>query len=59
MKAVADLMASSAVGTQHAINLDGGGSSTFVVNGTVKDFPTCNDVNVKCERPVATAMCIA
>jgi len=43
----------------YAINLDGGGSSTSVDDGTVINHPTCMDyVTYKCERPVASAICI-
>ena len=45
--------------TEYAINLDGGGSSTSVMNDTVLNNPTCLDyVDVWCERPVASAICI-
>ena len=45
--------------TDYAINLDGGGSSTSVLNGKVISQPTCLDyVWKKCERPVASVVCI-
>ena len=47
-----------AVGAIHGINLDGGGSSTTVVNGTVVDFPTAFDINFKFQRNVATVICV-
>lgn len=59
MKQLADFLASGAVGdVRHAINLDGGGSSTFVQNGKVVDYPTCIDVHLRCERSVSTIMCV-
>ena len=39
-------------------NLDGGGSSVSVVNGTVVSFPTCHDIPLRCERPVTSITCI-
>jgi N-acetylglucosamine-1-phosphodiester alpha-N-acetylglucosaminidase len=45
-------------GAYHAINLDGGGSSTLIQDGRVLNFPTCLDIPFKCERPVATIVCI-
>lgn len=45
-------------GAYHAINLDGGGSSTFTQDGRVLNFPTCLDILFKCERPVATIVCL-
>ncbi len=43
----------------YAINLDGGGSSTSVYRGNVLNRPTCLDyLNVRCERPVASVVCI-
>ena len=65
MKQLADFMASPAVGAVHAVNLDGGGSSTFVRKDdatgkeVVVNWPTCVDINFKCERSVATIMCVA
>ena len=42
-----------------AINLDGGGSASTVLNGRLVNRPTCLDyVSVKCERKVATAICV-
>ncbi len=42
----------------NAINLDGGGSSTTVLNGAVVDKPTCHDTPVQCERAVTTISCV-
>jgi len=46
------------IGAKHAINLDGGGSSTFVYKGKTINKPTCLDIPYRCERPVTTVMCI-
>ena len=49
-----------ALGAFHAINMDGGGSSVAVVNGSVASVPHCTDTpGVVCERPVTTVFCIA
>ena len=46
-------------GAWHAVNLDGGGSSTVVRNGTVVNHPTNTDVwRVKQERAVTTITCV-
>jgi hypothetical protein len=46
-------------GARYAINLDGGSSSTMVVDGKLVNRPMCLDVlPVKCQRPVATVMCV-
>ena len=46
-------------GAHHAINLDGGGSSSFVVNGTVVNHPTDWDLwAFKKERAVTVITCI-
>ena len=59
LKQLADFLASGAAGdVRHAINLDGGGSSTFVQKGVVVDYPTCIDVHLRCERSVSTIMCV-
>jgi exopolysaccharide biosynthesis protein len=43
----------------HAINLDGGGSSTTVENGTVVNRPTNADLwSLRSERTVTTITCI-
>lgn len=46
-------------GVVNAINLDGGGSSTFVVNGTLSNYPSdmCG-TDISCERKVSTIICI-
>eukprot|EP00795_Rhopilema_esculentum_P016627 gene16627-8059_t len=46
-------------GAVNAINLDGGGSATFVVNGTVINYPSdmCGK-DYSCERKVSTIICI-
>jgi exopolysaccharide biosynthesis protein len=46
------------MGAVYAINMDGGGSSVLVEKGRVKSHPTCLDLPLQCERPVATVMCI-
>lgn len=47
------------LGAVYAINLDGGGSSVTVVNGTIVDAPRCTDLpTVVCERSVTTAVCV-
>lgn len=46
------------VGAYYAINLDGGGSSAVYYNGSIVDFPTCNDVPKLCVRPVTTITCV-
>ena len=47
------------LGAKHAINLDGGGSSTVVENGTVINLPTDTDLwPVKEERAVTTIVCV-
>jgi len=46
------------LGVFHAINLDGGSSSTLVVNNKVINHPSCLDMSLKCERPVATVTCL-
>jgi exopolysaccharide biosynthesis protein len=45
-------------GAEYAINLDGGGSSTIVQHGQVLNFPTCLDIPIACQRPVATIVCV-
>ncbi len=46
------------LGAINAINLDGGGDSTTVINGTVVNKPSCEDLPIVCERPVAGITCI-
>ena len=45
-------------GAVNAVNLDGGGSSITVVNGTVISRPTCDDNRHVCQRAVTTTLCI-
>lgn len=50
-------------GVQFAVNMDGGGSSVMVGRDQHDDIkilsrPTCWDVDVQCERPVATVFCM-
>jgi exopolysaccharide biosynthesis protein len=46
-------------GAEHALNLDGGGSSTTVENGSVINHPTDTDFwDVKKERAVTTITCV-
>ncbi len=52
-------MASPPINATFAVNLDGGGSSTSVMNGKVLNKPTCLDyTDWKCERPVGSVVCI-
>ncbi|XP_064610532.1 N-acetylglucosamine-1-phosphodiester alpha-N-acetylglucosaminidase-like [Liolophura sinensis] len=49
------------LGVVNAINLDGGGSATFVVNGTLANYPTdiCkHDKEYRCARKVSTIVCV-
>ena len=41
-----------------AINMDGGGSSSFVKDGKVRDHPTCEDSYKRCERRVSNILCV-
>ncbi|XP_029306922.1 N-acetylglucosamine-1-phosphodiester alpha-N-acetylglucosaminidase-like [Cottoperca gobio] len=48
-------------GVINAINLDGGGSSSFVINGTLVSYPPdiCeSDSRWRCARPVSTVLCV-
>ncbi|XP_074540062.1 N-acetylglucosamine-1-phosphodiester alpha-N-acetylglucosaminidase-like [Halichoeres trimaculatus] len=48
-------------GIINAINLDGGGSSTYVVNGVLASYPSdaCKpDNRWRCARPISTVLCI-
>ncbi|XP_029959508.1 N-acetylglucosamine-1-phosphodiester alpha-N-acetylglucosaminidase isoform X2 [Salarias fasciatus] len=48
-------------GVINAINLDGGGSSTYVVNGSLASYPSdhCKpDSRWRCDRNVSTVLCI-
>ncbi|XP_052052361.1 N-acetylglucosamine-1-phosphodiester alpha-N-acetylglucosaminidase isoform X2 [Apodemus sylvaticus] len=44
----------------NAINLDGGGSATFVLNGTLASYPSdhCQDNMWRCPRQVSTVVCV-
>ena len=56
MKEISDIMVN--LGSSYAINLDGGGSSTSVVNGTLVNHPTCIDIIFKCQRKVTSVVCV-
>ncbi|KAL7979086.1 hypothetical protein Chor_015110 [Crotalus horridus] len=48
-------------GVVNAINLDGGGSATFVVNGTLASYPSDHcvfDSTWRCPRSVSTVLCV-
>ncbi|XP_074052427.1 LOW QUALITY PROTEIN: N-acetylglucosamine-1-phosphodiester alpha-N-acetylglucosaminidase [Macrotis lagotis] len=48
-------------GVVNAINLDGGGSATFVVNGTLANYPSdhCKDKRMwRCARRISTVVCL-
>ncbi|XP_066538637.1 N-acetylglucosamine-1-phosphodiester alpha-N-acetylglucosaminidase [Hoplias malabaricus] len=47
-------------GVVNAINLDGGGSATFVLNGSLSNFPSdhCADPKWRCARHVSTVLCV-
>uniref|UniRef100_A0A3B4ZNQ4 N-acetylglucosamine-1-phosphodiester alpha-N-acetylglucosaminidase n=1 Tax=Stegastes partitus TaxID=144197 RepID=A0A3B4ZNQ4_9TELE len=48
-------------GVINAINLDGGGSSTFVVNGSLASYPSDHcipDSRWRCGRKVSTILCV-
>ena len=47
-----------ALGSYHAVNLDGGGSSVAVYNGKWVSHPTCSDNKTPCEREVSTITCV-
>ncbi|CAO2641911.1 N-acetylglucosamine-1-phosphodiester alpha-N-acetylglucosaminidase [Lemmus lemmus] len=44
----------------NAINLDGGGSATFVLNGSLASYPSdhCQDNMWRCPRHVSTVVCV-
>ena len=56
MKEISEIMVN--LGSSYAINLDGGGSSTSVLNGTLVNHPTCVDVIFKCQRKVTSVVCV-
>ncbi|KAJ3597656.1 hypothetical protein NHX12_001173 [Muraenolepis orangiensis] len=48
-------------GVVNAINLDGGGSSTFVVNGSLASYPSDHCISEgkwRCPRAVSTVLCV-
>ncbi|XP_068585971.1 N-acetylglucosamine-1-phosphodiester alpha-N-acetylglucosaminidase-like isoform X2 [Cebidichthys violaceus] len=48
-------------GVVNAINLDGGGSSTYVADGSLASYPSdhCkSDSRWRCARPVSTVLCV-
>ncbi|XP_068721629.1 N-acetylglucosamine-1-phosphodiester alpha-N-acetylglucosaminidase-like [Montipora capricornis] len=46
------------LGFVNAINLDGGGSATMVLNGTVINYPSDRCGAFSCPRPVSTIVCV-
>ena len=46
------------LGAVEAVNLDGGGSTVAWMDGDIVDHPTCSDNATKCERTVATIICV-
>uniref|UniRef100_A0A3Q3FZD6 N-acetylglucosamine-1-phosphodiester alpha-N-acetylglucosaminidase n=1 Tax=Labrus bergylta TaxID=56723 RepID=A0A3Q3FZD6_9LABR len=44
-------------GVINAINLDGGGSSSFVINSTLASYPA-DKCRWRCARPVSTILCV-
>lgn len=46
------------LGVVSAINLDGGGSSTLLVNGTLVSYPSDGCGLFTCERAVSTVLCV-
>jgi N-acetylglucosamine-1-phosphodiester alpha-N-acetylglucosaminidase len=46
------------LGLDTAINIDGGGSSVSVSDGSVISQPTCNDNSTVCEREVQSITCV-
>ncbi|KAM4568634.1 N-acetylglucosamine-1-phosphodiester alpha-N-acetylglucosaminidase isoform 1-T1 [Fundulus diaphanus] len=48
-------------GVVNAINLDGGGSATYVVNGSLANYPSdhcTSDSRWRCSRDVSTVLCV-
>ncbi|XP_054720949.1 N-acetylglucosamine-1-phosphodiester alpha-N-acetylglucosaminidase-like, partial [Uloborus diversus] len=47
-------------GVINGINLDGGGSSTLVINGTTSNYPydSCPSNAFSCDREVSTVLCV-
>lgn len=49
----------TSLGGYNVMNLDGGGSSTVYYNGTVINYPHCEDIpGVWCQRPITVISCI-
>lgn len=46
------------LGAVHAVNLDGGGSTTAVLHGRVYNAPHCADTWAVCERLVTSTTCV-
>ncbi|XP_035695675.1 N-acetylglucosamine-1-phosphodiester alpha-N-acetylglucosaminidase-like [Branchiostoma floridae] len=49
------------LGLVNAVNLDGGGSATMVINGTVVNYPSdrcADDRAFRCARAVSTILCV-
>ncbi|RVE63067.1 hypothetical protein OJAV_G00163120 [Oryzias javanicus] len=49
------------LGVINAINLDGGGSSTYVINGSLASYPSdhcTSNSNWRCGRAVSTILCV-
>ncbi|ESO95068.1 hypothetical protein LOTGIDRAFT_188920, partial [Lottia gigantea] len=48
------------LGVVNAINLDGGGSTTTVINHTLVNYPSdkCADGTFSCEREISTILCV-
>ncbi|XP_056113013.1 N-acetylglucosamine-1-phosphodiester alpha-N-acetylglucosaminidase [Rhinichthys klamathensis goyatoka] len=44
----------------NAINLDGGGSATYILNGSLANYPSdhCEPPEWRCPRPVSTVLCV-
>lgn len=55
---LAKMMADAGVAARYAINLDGGGSTTLVHSGSVVDFPTCVDIDLKVRAASDDARCV-
>ena len=53
-----DMLIGEPFGLVEAINLDGGGSSVSVLDGSVIDYPTCNNDLERCERNVTSITCL-
>ncbi|XP_051999903.1 N-acetylglucosamine-1-phosphodiester alpha-N-acetylglucosaminidase [Xyrauchen texanus] len=47
-------------GVINAINLDGGGSATYILNGSLASYPSdhCKDPMWRCPRAVSTVLCV-